>query len=375
MGNTFHAVMSDLVAGDAARLSGQRFADVRGASIARRVRTRRTVKAAGVGGASVVAVGALAVGAINGPWGNGSLTPSGLWADGCTPTAVQDVDAIWENAVEPRAHVIDVSSEYEAETWYLYDDTLEMIVLLMAPGAEGLDVIFADGARELVIATGTGVYEFEAPGGGWVTFDPADTVHHAIWHADEPTELSRTETLADVTPPFAFQWTGCGFGSPSGSADPNVSVGPSPSPDPTPVSKPDGPTVTPTMTTRVITSLPYETANDVWLASGGERVALFSWRQASDGLVTLRASEEGEGLSSLEEYTVAVVGGIARVPVGDMVVRVRVDSDDTVTVESVESVEAAGAQASIGEPTSGVIDPWFSLVSANTIDLDEVVGG
>ncbi|MCB2413431.1 hypothetical protein LGT39_11305 [Demequina sp. TTPB684] len=68
MGNSFHAAMDDLVADDASRMSGARFADARGASIARRVRTRRTVKAAGVGGASVVAVGALAVGATQAPW-------------------------------------------------------------------------------------------------------------------------------------------------------------------------------------------------------------------------------------------------------------------------------------------------------------------
>lgn len=130
--------------------------------------------------------------------------------------------------------------------------------------------------------------------------------------------------------------------------------------------------MTPTPVNHVITALPHTADRDVWLTSGGESVALFFWKQPSDGLVTLRASESGDLLPRLAEYTVAVVDGIARVPVGDVVARVRVDSGGTVTVES---VEPAGAQASMGTPTSGAIDPWFSLGFSDTIDLDAAVGG
>lgn len=62
MDGSFHSGLKQLVVNDAARLSGHEFADARGAGVARRVRTRRTVRAAGMGGASAVAMGALAVG-------------------------------------------------------------------------------------------------------------------------------------------------------------------------------------------------------------------------------------------------------------------------------------------------------------------------
>lgn len=60
MGTSWGSLMDDAVAADAVRLSGGEFADARGTGVARRVRTRRTVRAAGMGGASVVAAGALA---------------------------------------------------------------------------------------------------------------------------------------------------------------------------------------------------------------------------------------------------------------------------------------------------------------------------
>ena len=74
MDHSIHDVMDSLVAADAARMSGRDFADARGAGLARKVRTRRTVRAAGVGGASAVAVGALAFGAMHMPWASGVRT-------------------------------------------------------------------------------------------------------------------------------------------------------------------------------------------------------------------------------------------------------------------------------------------------------------
>jgi hypothetical protein len=71
MDNSFQAAMNDLVAADAARMSGRAFADARGAGLARRVRTRRTLHAAGMGGASTVAVGAIALGSMPTNWSSG----------------------------------------------------------------------------------------------------------------------------------------------------------------------------------------------------------------------------------------------------------------------------------------------------------------
>jgi hypothetical protein len=57
------------VESDAVRFSGAEFAAGRGASVVGRVRRRRAARAAGYGGASVLAVGALAVGGARLPWG------------------------------------------------------------------------------------------------------------------------------------------------------------------------------------------------------------------------------------------------------------------------------------------------------------------
>lgn len=75
------------VESDAARFSGGDFAEGRGASVARRVRRRRTARAAGYGGGAMLAVGALAVGGARLPWGGiGAIAQPG--AGGCvTPDA------------------------------------------------------------------------------------------------------------------------------------------------------------------------------------------------------------------------------------------------------------------------------------------------
>jgi hypothetical protein len=77
MDDSLHSVMNDVVAADASRMSGRDFADARGAGLARKVRTRRTVRAAGMGGASAVAVGAFAFGATHLEWGQLDVASSG----------------------------------------------------------------------------------------------------------------------------------------------------------------------------------------------------------------------------------------------------------------------------------------------------------
>ena len=351
MDHSIHDVMNSLVAADAARMSGRDFADARGAGLARKVRTRRTVRAAGMGGASAVAVGALAFGAMHFP-GRETMTP-GVWPGGCTPTAVADIGAIWNVPAVPRAHVIDVSEGKDDGAWYLYDDNLEMVVLQMVPAAAGLEVTFADGSRELVMPRDAAPYVFAAPGGGYVTFDPTNSVHHAIWNLQAPADPSLTEVLPEVTPPFAFQWTGCGFGSSSAAPDPSLAANPSPS---TAYTAP-GP----------IVALEIQPSSSVWLTAGTELVQLYG-PSAKGGLVTLRRSQGYEQFR-LDEYTVPVAGGIARVRVGDKVVRVKVDANGTLTVTAVES---AGSTAPLGEPTATAIDPWFFM--GEPIDLDALVG-
>jgi hypothetical protein len=232
MDNSFQAAMNDLVAADAARMSGRAFADARGAGLARRVRTRRRVRAAGMGGASTVAVGAIALGASHLP-GRDATTP-GIWPAGCKPTAVANIGAIWTVPAVPRAHVIDVSEGKADGAWYLYDDNLEMVVLQLVPTTFGIEVTFADGTRELVQGSAQPLEPivFAAPGGGFVTVDLKDAARHVTWTAIAAGSLSPYRALSDVEPPFAFQWTGCGFGSSSAAPDPGLAANPIPSVDP-----------------------------------------------------------------------------------------------------------------------------------------------
>ncbi len=228
MDNPFGSAMADALAADTARLSGRKFADARGAGVARGVRTRRTMRAAGVGGVSAVAAGAIAFGATHLPSTGGVVAPA--TGGECTPTALVDIDAMWTHAADPRAHVIDSSESFDTETWYLYDDTLEMVVLKMVPMDAGLEVTYADGKHAMVAPNEAGFFLFEAPGGGYVTFNPNDSAHHAIWNKETVVGPSDVNVLADVVPPFDFQWTGCGLGSPAASVDASPSVDPSPLP-------------------------------------------------------------------------------------------------------------------------------------------------
>ena len=120
MDQSLFAVLNDAVAADATRLSGRRFADARGAGIARRVRTRRTVRAVGAGGASAVAVGGIALGATHLPWG-GTASP-GLGATDCvTPTPTADTYTYW---------VVVSQGETPVETVSLTDAATEHLMAL-----------------------------------------------------------------------------------------------------------------------------------------------------------------------------------------------------------------------------------------------------
>jgi hypothetical protein len=82
MGNAFHEAMSDLVMEDATRMSGRDFSAARGAAVTRRVRTRRTVRAAGIGTLATASAGALAYTALQWDRAPQPAAPKNAW---CIP--------------------------------------------------------------------------------------------------------------------------------------------------------------------------------------------------------------------------------------------------------------------------------------------------
>jgi|GEM_PF-1154051 len=127
--------MDDAVAADAARMSGRDFADARGAGLARRVRTRRTVRAAGIGGTSALAVGVLVVGALNMPWGATDTNPFATGTSGC-------VEAPWPR-VGPDGAILsgsdtDLSVELNADGLTLTEFGADPASEVTVPVSDGL---------------------------------------------------------------------------------------------------------------------------------------------------------------------------------------------------------------------------------------------
>lgn len=269
---------------------------------------------------------------------------------GAPPTGAGEL--LLPGEAEGHYHGLDLSGGNDVR-WLLYDDVRQQVQAMIEIDGDLATVTFRDGATQSFPTGDDRIATFTWAGVTTVSLDPQASSDALLWGPAVKAPVDQTITGSLLCNVLA---TG-----------PVTSAGPSPMPSESTTAMP-----TQTVVDRVITALPYETADDVWLTSGGERVALFFWRQSSDGLMTMRASESGDVLPNLAEYTVAVVDGVARVPVGNAVVRVRVGSGGAVTVES---VEPAGAQASVGKPTSVAVDPWFSLGFAHTIDLDAVTGG
>lgn len=115
MGTSWGSLMDDAVAADAARLSGREFADARGTGVARRVRTRRTVRAAGMGGASAVAVGALVLGATHMPWGALGAAP-GIGVTECATRSLSDDAYVYEVIIGQVGTRVDTASLNDAAT-------------------------------------------------------------------------------------------------------------------------------------------------------------------------------------------------------------------------------------------------------------------
>lgn len=230
MDQSLFAVLNDAVAADATRLSGRRFADARGAGIARRVRTRRTVRAVGAGGASAVAVGALALGATQLPWG-GTASP-GLGATDCvTPTPTADTYTYW---------VVVSQGETPVETVSLTDAATGAAVLTAIAQPDGT-YEFADAHGNPLEATlePSGSYRFitpqlltqnvsEAPAGAAAIMIESISTTDAV--RDHSTSPSPSDNCYTPSPTPSSSATASA--SASASAEPSPSSDPSPSPSP-----------------------------------------------------------------------------------------------------------------------------------------------
>lgn len=144
-----------------------------------RVKRRRAVRAAGVGSVAAVSVGAIAFGAVRLP---GMPDAGPLGAADCPPGTVASAVGVGagtassEPAAVPTAHAIDVTSERDRETWLLYDDVAQEVALEVAEVREGvIEVTETGGQPYRLQPSETGLFAFEAPSGGWVTFTPGET--------------------------------------------------------------------------------------------------------------------------------------------------------------------------------------------------------
>lgn len=326
MDNALGSLMEDVVAADAARLSGREFADARGAGVARRVRTRRTVRAAGMGGASAVAAGVVAFGATHAPWD--AVSVPGAGGNTCATPWPSD-SGIMLITAGPRPLPTDT-------TWWIgYENETGIAKFKFAPLDDGTWLIaYASGGSETVTPTGAGTVSFELPDGVRVVLE--------VTAVDGRTEVTVAKPSSVVLGSGSLSSDDCYISDPA----PSTRLAPAPG------------SVVPGQ---------HSPAPSVWLTAGTELVQLYGLSE--DGaLVTLRRSEGFEQLR-LDEYTVVVADGVARVRVGDKVVRIRVDSEGIVTVIDVES---AGFTAPLGEPTSTAIDPWFWM--GDPVDVDALAG-
>jgi len=180
-------VMNDLLRADAARMSGRDFANTRGTGVARRVRTRRTVRAAGIGGGTMLTAGALVAAAINMPWetkaapgpGGGGV---GVGGDCATP---------WP---EPYPYVVQkrYADYLPEETWRIALSSSEEVVFMITPEDVGQTwlVTYPSGATEVVPYSGAGEVRVDAPDGPSILL--------SVWMIDGGTEMA--VTAYSVTP-------------------------------------------------------------------------------------------------------------------------------------------------------------------------------
>lgn len=180
---SIHDVMNDLVRADAAQMSGRDFADARGGGVARRVRTRRTVRAAGIGGGTMLTAGALVMGALNLPWETKTAPGpgGGVGGDCATP---------WP---EPYPYVVSKRyADYLPETWMIIHPASEEIVFTITPEDVGQTwlVTYPSGATEVVPYSGASEVRVDVPDGPSILL--------SVWMIDGGTEMA--VTAYSVTP-------------------------------------------------------------------------------------------------------------------------------------------------------------------------------
>lgn len=214
-----------------ARFSHEDFAGDYGRRIAGRVRRRRAVRAAGVGGGTMLTAGALAVGATHVPWGVLGAAP-GVGGSDCVTTFPSD-DA---NLVTVT---FDGSDGRLAET----------VVTDPATGGVRLRAIQqSDGTWRVTDADGNQVEATPGPGGGYVV--NLDGALLAIEWPDNGAIAAPSDPTATGTISYTVEApTGgaspspsddCYTPSPTPSGDPNMADGISQGPGPSLAAKPEG---------------------------------------------------------------------------------------------------------------------------------------
>ncbi|WP_084104539.1 hypothetical protein [Demequina sp. NBRC 110056] len=203
-------LMRATVTADAAATRGDDLADALGGAVRGRVRRRRAARAAGIGSMAAVSVGAVAFGAAKVPTLvaepiSGGLVPSaGECVDGYFAVSGAELYGAYAPVpgASPTTHGIDISEVRAGETWVIYDDVAQQPAaeFTVLPGGN-VEVIETSGVTYEIAPNDEGLYVFEAPGGGWVTFEAgSDVAFGFAGEAPEPTEISAsTEATAPGT--------------------------------------------------------------------------------------------------------------------------------------------------------------------------------
>ncbi len=144
MGNSFHTAMNDIVTDDSARMSGRDFSEARGAAVTRRVRTRRAVRAAGIGTVATASAGALAYTALQ--WDR-APQPAAPGEARCLP-GVDAVDLPLMMRDNPTilsaGGGLGVGGEADSNGTFHYELTEERLTVSLQPPAEEIDFEIVD---------------------------------------------------------------------------------------------------------------------------------------------------------------------------------------------------------------------------------------
>jgi hypothetical protein len=238
MNDSLWDLLDDAVDADARRLDGDAFAVAHGASVATRIRHRRTVRSVGVGSIAAVSAGAVAFGATQFPWG-GTLA---LGSGECPPGTV----AVTAQAPYPMEFVpVDDNVIVSHALWMPHDDltytihfgdgTPERVVIQVRPEAV---VQVVDGVEIELSEMDNGNYYAESPEGHGVEFTvERDPQGDQAGEIRVGTVQNADRDLGDQSDPAASPTGGsvtCVTPSPEPSPTPSAAVAPVPTADPSP---------------------------------------------------------------------------------------------------------------------------------------------